>query len=104
MERLQRIEGVSVAAPDGAFYVLPQLGAFFGDGVCADGFGPILDADTLCRCCPCPLSSATPNWCSCMHICLQECFLMLEDQMLDFDWETLALKVCQQHRTPCRIA
>ena len=50
MERLQRIEGVRVAAPDGAFYVLPDLSAFFGTDVHADDFGPIPDADTLCRC------------------------------------------------------
>lgn len=49
MERLQRIEGVRVAAPDGAFYVLPDLSAFFGPDVHADDFGPIPDADTLCR-------------------------------------------------------
>ncbi|KAK9905854.1 hypothetical protein WJX75_007613 [Coccomyxa subellipsoidea] len=49
MERLQRIEGVRVAAPDGAFYVLPDLSAFFGPDVHADEFGLIPDADTLCR-------------------------------------------------------
>lgn len=50
VERLQRIEGVRVASPDGAFYVLPDLSAFFGPDVHADDFGPIPDADTLCRC------------------------------------------------------
>lgn len=32
----------------GAFYVLPDMSAFFGPGVEAKGFGPIPDADTLC--------------------------------------------------------
>lgn len=49
VERLQRIEGVRVTSPDGAFYVLPDLSAFFGPDVHADNFGPIPDADTLCR-------------------------------------------------------
>ena len=62
MERLQRIEGVSVAAPDGAFYVLPDLSAFFGNGVRADSFGPIPDADTLCRLPPCPRCCCTTRW------------------------------------------
>ena len=49
MERLRRIEGARVAPPDGAFYVLPDLSAYFGAGVEAQGFGPVPDADTLCR-------------------------------------------------------
>ena len=32
----------------GAFYVLPEMSAFFGPGVQAKDFGPIGDVDTLC--------------------------------------------------------
>jgi hypothetical protein len=67
MERLQRIEGLRVALPDGAFYVLPDVSAYFGAGVEAQGFGPVPDADTLCRRATpitlsgaCRLPSATP--------------------------------------------
>ena len=48
--KLREIEGVSVAEPAGAFYVLPQMDAFFGVGVHAAGFGDVPDPDTLCRC------------------------------------------------------
>ncbi|KAK9840550.1 hypothetical protein WJX81_000725 [Elliptochloris bilobata] len=47
--KLREIEGVTVAEPAGAFYVLPQMDAFFGEGAHADGFGDVPDPDTLCR-------------------------------------------------------
>jgi aspartate/methionine/tyrosine aminotransferase len=48
VQRLQGIDGLHVAPPDGAFYVLPECSAFFGDGVEAEGFGPVPDVDALC--------------------------------------------------------
>eukprot|EP00899_Mesostigma_viride_P021805 jgi/Mesvir1/29626/Mv21478-RA.1 len=47
VERLRRIPGVKVTVPDGAFYLLPDMSAYCGDGVSADGFGPIPDVDAL---------------------------------------------------------
>ena len=47
---LQRIEGISLATPDGAFYAMPDVSPLFGPGAAAEGFGPIADADALCRC------------------------------------------------------
>lgn len=35
------------AVGQGAFYVLPDMSAFFGPGVEAEGFGPVPDADAL---------------------------------------------------------
>lgn len=32
----------------GAFYVLPEMKAFYGPGVEAAGYGPIADVDALC--------------------------------------------------------
>ena len=49
MERLQRIPGVKLLEPKGAFYALPDMTSFFGHGVEADEFGSIPDVDTLCR-------------------------------------------------------
>jgi len=49
VKRLQSIPGVVIPEPDGAFYALPDMTAFFGPDVEADGFGSIQDADTLCR-------------------------------------------------------
>lgn len=49
MERLQRIPGVKLPEPEGAFYALPDMTSFFGHGVEADEFGSIPDVDTLCR-------------------------------------------------------
>ena len=49
MGRLEGIEGLRCARPDGAFYALPDVSAFFGAGVEAHGFGPVPDADALCR-------------------------------------------------------
>lgn len=48
-ERLRRIPGVKLAEPAGAFYVLPEVSAFIGEGVEAEGFGPVPDVDALCR-------------------------------------------------------
>lgn len=47
--KLREIEGVTVAEPAGAFYVLPRMDAFFGEGAHAEGFGNVPDPDTLCR-------------------------------------------------------
>ncbi|KAG2437246.1 hypothetical protein HXX76_005909 [Chlamydomonas incerta] len=47
--RLKAIPGVNLAEPAGAFYVLPEMSAFFGPGAAAAGFGPVPDSDTFCR-------------------------------------------------------
>ena len=49
-QRLQAMPGVGLEAPQGAFYVMPEVSAFVGPGVEARGFGPVPDVDTLCRC------------------------------------------------------
>ncbi|EFN59424.1 hypothetical protein CHLNCDRAFT_48481 [Chlorella variabilis] len=49
-QRLQQIPGVGLAAPQGAFYVMPEVAAFVGPGVEARGWGPVEDVDALCRC------------------------------------------------------
>jgi aspartate/glutamate/aspartate-prephenate aminotransferase len=49
VERLLAIDGVKIAVPEGAFYVLPDMSAFFGPGVSVEGFGEIPDSDALCR-------------------------------------------------------
>ena len=49
-QRLQQIPGVGLAAPQGAFYVMPEVSAFVGPGVEARGWGPVEDVDALCRC------------------------------------------------------
>ncbi|GAB4817613.1 hypothetical protein N2152v2_004659 [Parachlorella kessleri] len=48
-ERLRRIPGIRLAEPQGAFYVLPEVSAFIGEGVEAEGFGAVPDVDALCR-------------------------------------------------------
>ena len=48
-ERLVAIDGVRLEAPEGAFYVFPDVSGLVGDGCEADGFGPIADADALCE-------------------------------------------------------
>ncbi len=40
VSKLRRIPGVKLAAPQGAFYVLPEMSAFFGPG---DGVGDVDD-------------------------------------------------------------
>jgi hypothetical protein len=47
--RLKAIEGIKLASPAGAFYVFPDVSGLVGDGCHAKGFGPVLDADELCR-------------------------------------------------------
>ena len=47
--RLREIDGVTLAEPAGAFYVLPRMDAFFGKDAHAEGFGDVPDPDTLCR-------------------------------------------------------
>ena len=49
VQRLERIEGVKVTNPDGAFYILPDVSAFFGPSQEAQEFGAVPDADSLCR-------------------------------------------------------
>ncbi|CAG9463580.1 unnamed protein product [Pedinophyceae sp. YPF-701] len=49
VSRLQAIPGVNLPVPQGAFYALPDLSAFFGPGCTADGFGAVPDCDALCR-------------------------------------------------------
>lgn len=53
--RLQQIDGVKLASPQGAFYVMPDVSALIGDGVEVEGFGDIPDVDTLCRSARTPL-------------------------------------------------
>jgi aspartate/glutamate/aspartate-prephenate aminotransferase len=47
--RLKSLPGMKIAEPQGAFYVLPDVTAYFGEGVHADDFGPVGDASELCR-------------------------------------------------------
>ena len=47
-ERLNAIPGVKLPSVDGAFYVFPDVSAFFG-GDASEGFGPVTDVDELCR-------------------------------------------------------
>ncbi|XP_024372152.1 aspartate aminotransferase isoform X1 [Physcomitrium patens] len=47
VQRLQAMDGVVLAVPQGAFYLFPDFSAYFGSH--ADGFGFISDAETLCR-------------------------------------------------------
>lgn len=47
--KLRSIPGVKLAEPQGAFYVLPEMSAFFGPGAEAKGFGAVPDSDTFCR-------------------------------------------------------
>ncbi len=49
VEQLRKIPGMVIPEPEGAFYALPEVTAFFGPDVEADGFGSIPDVDTLCR-------------------------------------------------------
>ena len=49
VERLRQIEGVKLAEPTGAFYVLPEMRNFFGPGAQAANFGAVPDSDTFCR-------------------------------------------------------
>ena len=49
MSELRQIEGVGMTEPQGAFYCLPVVSSFFGPTASANGFGPIPDADALCR-------------------------------------------------------
>lgn len=37
VSKLRAIPGVKLAVPEGAFYVLPEMSAFFGPGVCMPG-------------------------------------------------------------------
>lgn len=49
VQQLRGIPGVVIPQPEGAFYALPEVSAFFGPGVEAEDFGSIPDVDTLCR-------------------------------------------------------
>lgn len=46
--KLRAISGVTLVEPQGAFYVLPEMSAFFGPGAEAKDFGPVPDSDTFC--------------------------------------------------------
>ena len=49
-ERLRAMHpGIKLAAPEGAFYVFPDVSALVGPGCEAKDFGPVADADELCR-------------------------------------------------------
>ena len=48
-ERLNAIPGVKLPSVDGAFYVFPDVSAFFGGDASAEGFGLVTDVDELCR-------------------------------------------------------
>lgn len=48
-QALMDIPGIRLANPAGAFYMMPDVSAFFGPGVEADGFGAVPDVDALCR-------------------------------------------------------
>lgn len=52
VKELQKIEGVQMTEPQGAFYCLPVMSSFFGPDAAAEGFGAIPDADALCRYAP----------------------------------------------------
>ncbi len=47
--KLLSIPGVNLSTPEGAFYVLPEMSAFFGPGAAAAGWGPVPDSDAFCR-------------------------------------------------------
>lgn len=47
--RLKGIRGMKLAAPEGAFYVFPDVSGLVGDGCEAKDFGAVADADELCR-------------------------------------------------------
>jgi aspartate/methionine/tyrosine aminotransferase len=49
VQRLQKVAGLHISRPQGAFYVLPECSACCGAGVEAVGFGPVPDVDALCR-------------------------------------------------------
>ena len=44
---LQRVGGVDLVVPEGAFYLFPDVSAYFGRE--APGFGVIKDSDDLCQ-------------------------------------------------------
>lgn len=47
--RLNAIDGIKLPKVDGAFYVFPDVSAFFGGNASAKDFGPVADVDELCR-------------------------------------------------------
>jgi bifunctional aspartate aminotransferase and glutamate/aspartate-prephenate aminotransferase len=49
VSRLRNIDGLKIAEPEGAFYVLPDCTAYCGKGVEAESFGPVPDTDALCQ-------------------------------------------------------
>jgi len=48
-DALSDIPGIKLEKPEGAFYMFPEVTAFFGPTIVAKDFGPVPDADTLCR-------------------------------------------------------
>merc|ERR1711920_1094178 len=47
--RFREIPGIQLLEPAGAFYFFFGVGEFIGEGVTVDGFGPVPDAEALCR-------------------------------------------------------
>eukprot|EP00955_Chlamydomonas_euryale_P116448 366417-Chlamydomonas_euryale.AAC.16 len=47
-QKLCAIPGVKLAEPQGAFYVLPEMSAFFGPGAEGKDFGPVPDSEAFC--------------------------------------------------------
>lgn len=47
-EKLRAIPGTKLAEPQGAFYVLPEMSAFFGPGAEGKDFGPVPDSEAFC--------------------------------------------------------
>lgn len=48
VKKLRAIPGVKLVEPQGAFYVLPEMSAFFGPGAEAKDFGAVPDSDAFC--------------------------------------------------------
>ncbi|CAD7699704.1 unnamed protein product [Ostreobium quekettii] len=46
---LDAMPGVRIHAPDGAFYVFPDVSSLIGPDVVAEGFGAVPDGDALCK-------------------------------------------------------
>ncbi|CAI7804926.1 unnamed protein product [Closterium sp. NIES-53] len=45
--RLEKIAGINLAVPQGAFYLFPDVSSFYGRS--GPGFGPITDSESMCR-------------------------------------------------------
>ncbi|CAI6012220.1 unnamed protein product [Closterium sp. NIES-65] len=47
VDRLEKIAGIKLAVPQGAFYLFPDVSSFYGRS--GPGFGPITDSESMCR-------------------------------------------------------